>query len=144
MGALYNEVKYNEFIDYETVIPPKGLKSLYKNYKVGRLFLEQDRDDNPHMANIINSKKDLDEYLELAAKAAVLIRSKLPKNPFDSEIYRNKYDCTRWDLEKIETGSKDVGLNQKVTVFAVRRDFFNLTFVKEGDEMKIVSIGYCK
>jgi hypothetical protein len=84
------------------------------------------------------------KYIEIAKQVSTLYRKHLTRGMFNSNLYKaNLKKCKENDYEfRIERGFEEFGIRKEVEVYFLKSCLFEFYFVKEGSQLKVLTLGF--
>lgn len=142
VNTLFMASLRNVFVSGDTDELPKDVEVAIRKSSVGKPDLDWYLTDKSEGRPLIMSQGELTEYLRLSKEITMLLRKDIPRDPFRSPIYIREFKDADKPLSLASSNyGEDFGLKKGSPVYFVRRDFFNLFFVKENKQMKLLFIG---
>jgi hypothetical protein len=120
-------------------LPPE-ITSALKASKHLSVLLDEGSGDAP----TVTTRQELEQYVADLNNIAALYRQRLPPNVFTSPTYKANLKAINKDKRssvRIRNGYEGFGIRGGVKVYEVEQDIFIFFFVKEGGELKVLTLG---
>jgi hypothetical protein len=142
LGAVYNSSigAQAECGSEQEVVLPDEVRAAYAESRLFRSLSAGNNEDAP----VINTRQDLEEYIALQNRVAVLLRRHLPSNVFNSPAYRRSVAAlgqVRQSGVTVRNGYEDFGIPQSSPVYVVQRDLFTVYLIEDQNEIKVLTFG---
>lgn len=147
MSAYYVGDVYNRSVEQQDgcqaddgVKLPPDVEALLNQSRFAYLQNDASTSQRP----LINTARDLEEYVALSINLTGLLRNHLPKDVFNTSLYkRNVANLNKQRGAKITVrdGDRDFGIPKGSNVYETTRDLFTMFLVEENGEMKVLTFG---
>lgn len=137
MNEIYLKAIYDAGVSEET---PLDVLAVIEGSKFNNLLSDQGSGDLP----IIDSREDLEQFIDDLGKVARLYKKHIPKNVFRLARYKENLKAINKDKRSnvgVFDGYEELGIKAGTKVYTIEQEMFIFFFIEEDGKLKILTLG---
>lgn len=144
LGLLYMYQFPESTSGVASVTIPEDITQLLRRARLRKVVINfgtHDENTNSEKTKyLITNVAELREFVDLNASLAELIKKHLPERPFETTTFKERMTAYgRYEKEVAVSQTTFAGRNEPL--YVVHREFFTIYFVRDENEMKVLSLG---